>query len=79
MSATLAEGVAVSSREARARTNGGEVHERWEGDGPVVVGINHKATVELKEWPTLEICVAELKAERTKSPSASHWFMAGIG
>ena len=51
-SATLAQSVAVSSRKSWVRTDGSEVHQGWESNGPAVHRINHKTTVHLKDRPT---------------------------
>ena len=38
--------------EGLARTHTGEVHQAWEGDGPVICCIDDVATIQLEEQPT---------------------------
>ena len=59
--------------EDSVRTNRSEVHQGWEGDGPVIRGINHITAIQLEERPRYTQ-VTELGTEHTKKPSASHWF-----
>jgi hypothetical protein len=48
VSVTSAESIAVGLWRARARTKRGEPHQAWEGDDPVVHGIDDVATIELE-------------------------------
>ena len=69
-SATSVKDVTIGLRRTKMRTDSGEVHQAWEGDDPVVHGVDNIAAIELRG--PLNTQMTNFETELAKRPSASH-------